>query len=82
MIVDIHFKNMDVSDSLRTYATDKSEKFTKYLDGNVHVTWNFTKEHEEFVSHCHAVGSHIDFFGEGRADEAYAAVDLAITRLE
>jgi putative sigma-54 modulation protein len=82
VIVDIHFKHMDASDSLRDYATDKSEKLKKYFDGKVHVTWNFMKEHGEFVSHCHAVGSHIDLFGEGQADEAYAAVDMAIARLE
>ncbi|MBS1964038.1 MAG: ribosome-associated translation inhibitor RaiA [Bdellovibrionales bacterium] len=82
MIVDIHFKHMDTSDSLRDYAQDKSEKLKKYFDGKVHVTWNFSKEHGEFISHCHAVGSHIDLFGEGRADEAYATVDMAITRIE
>jgi putative sigma-54 modulation protein len=82
MIVDIHFKHMDSSDSLRDYATEKSEKLKKYFDGKVHVTWNFTKEHGEFISHCHAVGSHIDLFGEGRADEAYASIDLAIMRLD
>lgn len=82
MIVDIHFKHMDASDSLRDYATEKSAKLKKYFDGKVHVTWSFTKEHGEFISHCHAVGSHIDLFGEGQADEAYATVDMAITRLE
>lgn len=82
MIVEIHFKQMDASDSLREYASDKSEKLKKYIDGNVHVTWSFTREHGEFISHCHVVGSHIDLFGEGRADEAYATVDMAVTRLE
>lgn len=82
MIVDIHFKHMDTSESLRAYATEKSEKLKKYFEGKVHVTWSFTKEHGEFISHCHTVGSHIDLFGEGRADEAYATVDMAVTRLE
>ena len=82
MIVDIQFKHMDASDSLRDYATEKSGKLKKYFDGKVHVTWNFAREHGEFVSHCHAVGSHLDLFGEARADEAYATVDMALSRLE
>lgn len=82
MIVDVHFKHMEASDSLRDYATEKSEKLKKYLDGKMHVTWNFVREHGEFISHCHLVGSHIDIFGEGRADEAYATVDMAISRIE
>lgn len=82
MILDIHFKHMESSDSLRDYATEKSEKLKKYLDGNVHVTWTFDKEHGEFIAHCHLVGNHIDFFGEGRSTEAYATVDVALAKLQ
>jgi putative sigma-54 modulation protein len=82
MIVDFHFKHMDSSDTLRNHATEKSERLKKYFEGKVHVTWNLSKEHGEFISHCHVVGSHIDLFGEGQADEAYAAVDMAVTRIE
>lgn len=82
MIVDIHFKHMDSSDSLRDYANEKSLKLKKYLDGKVHATWTFDKEHGEFISHCHVVGSHIDLFGEGRSEEAYATVDMAVAKLE
>lgn len=82
MIVDIHFKHMESSDSLRDYATEKSDKLKKYFEGKVHVTWTFDKEHGEFIAHCHTVGNHIDMFGEGRADEAYATVDMTVARLE
>lgn len=82
VILDIHFKHMESSDSLRAYATEKSEKLKKYFDGKIHVTWTFDKEHGEFISHCHIVGSHLDFFGEGHANDAYATVDSAITKLE
>lgn len=82
MIVDIHFKHMDSSESLREYATEKSLKLKKYLDGKVHITWTFDREHGEFISHCHAVGSHLDIFGEGRSEEAYSTVDMAVAKLE
>ncbi len=82
MIIDIHFKHMDSSDSLRDYATDKSEKLKKYFEGKVHVTWTFDKEHGEFIAHCHVVGSHIDLFGEGHANDAYSTVDSAVHKLE
>ncbi|MBC7386128.1 MAG: ribosome-associated translation inhibitor RaiA [Cryobacterium sp.] len=82
MIVDVKFKHMESSPSLRTYAEEKSEKLSKYFDGKMHLTWTFDKEHGEFISHCHLVGSHLDLFGEGRAEEAYATVDVAISKLE
>jgi putative sigma-54 modulation protein len=82
MTIDVHFKQMEASDSLRDYTSEKSEKLKKYFDGKVHATWNFRKEHGEFISHCHVLGNHIDLFGEGIAEEAYATVDLAIAKIE
>jgi len=82
MIVDVSFKHMDPSDALRDYMKEKSEKLKKFFDGKVHLTWNFTKEHEEFIAHCHLVGNHMDYFGEARATEAYASVDQTIHRIE
>jgi putative sigma-54 modulation protein len=82
MTIDVHFKQMEPSDSLRDYTAEKTEKLKKYFDGKVHATWNFRKEHGEFISHCHVVGNHIDLFGEGIAEEAYATVDLAIAKIE
>jgi putative sigma-54 modulation protein len=82
MNIDVHFKHMEASDALRGYVAEKSDKLKKYFDGKLHLTWNFNKEHGEFISHCHAVGNHLDMFGEGRAADAYATVDLAIAKLE
>jgi len=82
MITHYTFKNIDSSDSLKTYAEEKAERFKKYFDGNVELTWTFDKQHGEFVSHCHLIGNRMDYFGEGQATDAYATVDLALTRLE
>jgi putative sigma-54 modulation protein len=82
MTLDIHFKHMDASDSLRDYATEKSEKLKKYLEGKIHLTWTFDKEHGEFITHCHLIASHIEIFGEGRANDAYATVDMTVSKLE
>lgn len=82
MNVDVKFKHMDSSDSLRDYAVEKSAKLGKYLDGKTHLTWTFDKEHGEFVSHCHLIGSHLDLFGESRASDAFATVDVAVAKLE
>ena len=82
MIINIAFKHTDPSDSLKAYAEEKSSRFKKYFQGKVHMTWTFDKEHGEFIAHCHLVGNSMDYFGESRANDAYATVDLAIAKLE
>ena len=82
MNLQVSFKHMESSDALREYVEEKASKFKKYFDGKVHVTWTVGKEHGEFTSHCHLLGNHIDFFGEGSATDAFASVDLAIDKID
>ena len=82
MIIDFAFKHMPASDSLRDHANAKCEKLKRYFDGKIHVKWNFTREHEEFIAHCHLLGNHIDFFGEATETDAVAAIDEAVMRIE
>jgi putative sigma-54 modulation protein len=82
MIIDFAFKHMPVSDALREHAQEKSEKLTRFFDGKIHVRWNFTREHEEFIAHCHLLGNHMDFFGEATETDARAAIDEALVKIE
>lgn len=82
MVFQFSFKHMESSDSLRQYAEEKCEKIRKFFDGKIHLTWTFEKEHGEFIAHCHLLGNHMDFFGEGKANDAYATVDLAVAKIE
>ena len=82
MIIDFAFKHMPASDALRDYANEKSDKLRKFFDGKIHVKWNFTREHEDFIAHCHLMGNHMDFFGEATTKDAYASIDEAIVKTE
>ncbi|MFL5812181.1 MAG: HPF/RaiA family ribosome-associated protein, partial [Bdellovibrionia bacterium] len=53
MNLNVSFKNMDSSDSLRNYATEKSERLGKYFRGKITVAWNFTIEKQFRVIRCH-----------------------------
>lgn len=82
MIIDYAFKQMPTSDGLREYASEKSEKLKKFFDGKMHVKWNFTREHEEFIAHCHLIGNHMDFFGEATTSDARTSIDEALSKVE
>jgi len=82
MNLNLTFKHMEASEAVRTYTLEKSEKLKKFFEGKISVTWNFVVEKQEQIAHCHLVGNHIDYFGEGRTPDIYASIDAVIERLE
>ncbi len=82
MQIDMSFKHMDSTEAIKSHATEKSEKLTKYFDGKMHATWNFSVEKLEHIAHLHLVGNHIDQFCEVRTDNLYASIDEAVHKME
>jgi putative sigma-54 modulation protein len=82
MYLNISFKQIDPSDAIKTYATEKSDKLAKYFRGRISVSWIFSMERQNFVAHCHLVGNNMDYFGEARTTDLHASVDEAIDRIE
>src|SRR3954466_7104709 len=82
MQINISFKHMDASDSVRDYAKEQSEKLSKYFRGRITVGWNFVVEKQNQIAHCHLVGNNMDYFGEGTTQDMYASIDVVIDRIE
>lgn len=82
MDIQVTFKHVDHSDSLRDYAVEKSEKLKRYFDGKMHLIWTFDKDGGDFTAHVHVMGNHMDFFAEARANAAYPTVDMVISKIE
>lgn len=82
MIVNFSFKNLDPSDSLRGYASEKSSRLEKYFHGKIHLSWTFSLEKLDHIAHCHLVGNHMDYFGEAKSESFMGSIDLAIDKIE
>lgn len=82
MILNMSFKHMEPSDSIKKFTEEKSEKLKKYFHGKIHMTWNFSVERQNQIAHCHLVGNHMDYFGEASTSDLYASIDMAIDKLE
>jgi putative sigma-54 modulation protein len=82
MVINIAFKNIDSSEALSTYATEKTDKLKKYFNGKIHVTWTFSTEKTEFVAHCHLLGNHMDYFGEASHPTLQESIDDALDKIE
>ncbi len=82
MNIDISFKNLDSSDAIKTYITEKTEKLNKYFDGRVHVTWNISLERQNRVVHCHLLGNNMDFFADEATNDLTGSIDLCVDKIE
>ncbi len=82
MDLHISFKHMDTSEALQTYTREKSEQLSKYFQGKISVTWNFSLESQNKVAHCHLVGNNMDYFAEGRTQDFHSSIDVALDKME
>lgn len=82
MILNMSFKHMPPSDSLRKFTEEKCEKLKKYFQGQIHLTWTLEVNKRVRTAHCHLVGNHMDYYGQGETEDFQASIDDAISKLE
>lgn len=82
MTLNVSFKHMDSSNSLKAYAQEKSDRLSKYFKGKITVSWNFTIEKQFRVSHCHLVGNNMDYFAETSTEDFYSSIDETVEKIE
>ncbi len=84
MHLDVTFRNIDSSDALKTYANQKVEKVKKYIDRpmEAHVVLS-TERHEMHADiQIHVHQSNLVLRGKSVHNDMYAALDLAIDKIE
>jgi len=85
MTINVHFKQMDSSDSLRKQAEKKIQKLDCYFDSPAHAHWDFHFDRAERVAHCrvigHINGRALDLSGGASGETFNKAIDLAMERL-
>ncbi len=78
----ISFKNVDTSDSLKSFIEDKSQTLKKYFDGKISANWTISTEKQNRIAHCRIKGNGMDYFGEGVTEDFKASVDVALDKIE
>src|SRR5262245_50967808 len=82
MQLNITFRNLASSDSLKEYAQDKVERVHKYLDraGEAHVVLSLERHlhHADITIHS---GSWV-LRGREKSEDMYASIDLAMDKIE
>src|SRR4051812_5835755 len=82
MTLNISFRHMEPSDTLKKVIQDKSKTFSKYFQGKIHAAWTLTLEKQFKVAHCHIVGNNMDYFGEASTEDFRTSVDEVLEKIE
>lgn len=82
MQLNITFRNLDASDSLKTYAREKVERVNKYLDraGEAHVVLSLERHlhHADITVHS----GRFVLRGREKSSDMYASLDSAMDKIE
>ncbi len=82
MLLNITFRNLDATDALKQYASEKIERVHKYLDqaGEAHVVLSLERhlQHADITIHA---GTFL-LRGREKSEDMYASIDLAMDKIE
>lgn len=82
MQIDYVFRSVSSNDEIKTFIEEKSRKLERYSTKPIHLKWTISAEQDEIVAHLHALGNHIDTFGESRNENLLTAVEDSVERVE
>lgn len=82
MKLKVSFKHLEHTPALDQKIQEKSERFSKYFDGKVSLTWVcWTDEHGHWAE-IKMYGPSFEFFAKATSDNLYKCFDLVCDKLE
>jgi putative sigma-54 modulation protein len=76
------FRNMEATEALRTYASEKLTKLKKYTvkPGNAHIIFNVEKFNH--IVEITLVANGIRYVGTHRSNDMYTSIDSAVDKVK
>ena len=82
MQTSVTFKNIDPSENLKSYVSDKLDRFDKYLDNPAEANVVLTVEKFRHIAEINIAGDKLTIIGSEQTNDMYAAIDMALDKLE
>lgn len=82
MKLKISFKNLSHTEALDGRIKEKSEKFTKYFEGNTNINWFCGVHNGEHWAEIKFHGPKFSFFAKASSDNLYKCLDLVVEKME
>jgi len=82
MQTSVTFKNIDPSEHLKAYVSDKLDRFDKYLDNPAEANVVLTVEKFRHIAEINIAGDKLTIIGSEQTNDMYSAIDMALDKLE
>jgi putative sigma-54 modulation protein len=82
MQTSVTFKNIEPSDSLKSYVSDKLNRFDKYLYNPAEANVVLSVEKFRHIADVNIVGDGLTIKGKEETEDMYSAIDMVLDKLE
>ncbi len=82
MVTHMTFRHMDATDAIKNYTEGKLEKVKKFVQEPLDIHVVFSKERFQYLVEINLNGNGIEIHAEDRNEDLYAAIDLAMDKIE
>jgi len=82
MQTSVTFKNLDSSDNLRSYVSDKLDRFDKYLYNPAEASVVLSVEKFRHIAEININGDRLNVNGKEETIDMYSAIDMVLDKLE
>jgi len=82
MQVSVTFRNINPSDSLKEYASEKLSRIDKYLDNPAEANIVLSIEKFRHIAEVNIVGDGLKVNGQEETSDLYSAIDMVVDKLE
>lgn len=82
MQTSVTFKNLDPSDHLKSYVSDKLNRFDKYLYNPAEASVVLSVEKFRHIAEINIVGDRLTINGKEETEDMYSAIDMTLDKIE
>ena len=82
MQTSVTFKNIDPSDHLKSYVSDKLDRFDKYLYNPAEANVVLSVEKFRHIAEINISGDRLNVNGKEETEDMYSAIDITLDKLE
>ena len=82
MQTSVTFKNIESSDNLKAYVSDKLDRFDKLLDNPAEANVVLAVEKFRHIAEINIAGDRMTINGKDETNDMYSAIDMVLDKLE
>ena len=82
MQTSVTFKNLPSSENLKTYVTEKLDRFDRLLDNPAEASVVLSVEKFRHIAEINIVGDRLNINGKEEINDMYSAIDMVLDKLE